>query len=99
MSTGELSPSERYAAHRRHKDHPVVRDFSALYDFPLDDFQVRACREIEDGRGVLVAAPTGSGKTVVGEFAIHLALATVTVRTRWCSYCGWVTWVPLKSLG
>ena len=49
--------------------HPVVRDFSALYDFPLDDFQVRACEEIEDGRGVLVAAPTGSGKTVVGEFA------------------------------
>ncbi len=52
----------------------MVHDFSALYDFPLDDFQLRACREIEDGRGVLVAAPTGSGKTVVGEFAIHLAL-------------------------
>jgi ATP-dependent RNA helicase HelY len=76
VSTDELSPSERYAQHMRHKDHPVVRDFSALYDFPLDDFQLRACREIEEGRGVLVAAPTGSGKTVVGEFAIHLALAT-----------------------
>ena len=36
----------------------------------------RACHEIEAGRGVLVAAPTGSGKTIVGEFAIHLALAT-----------------------
>ena len=47
----------------------MVHDFCALYDFPLDDFQLRACREIEDGRGVLVAAPTGSGKTVVGEFA------------------------------
>ena len=47
----------------------MFRDFAALYDFPLDDFQVRACREIEDGRGVLVAAPTGSGKTIVGEFA------------------------------
>src|SRR6187397_1477661 len=60
----------------RNKDHPVVHDFSALYDFPLDDFQLRACQEIEEGRGVLVAAPTGSGKTIVGEFAIHLALQT-----------------------
>ncbi|QBX57073.1 DEAD/DEAH box helicase [Nocardioides seonyuensis] len=56
--------------------HPHTRTFEALYEFPLDDFQLRACREIEDGRGVLVAAPTGSGKTVVGEFAIHLALET-----------------------
>ena len=89
MSTDELSPSERYAAHMKNKDHPVVHDFSALYDFPLDDFQLRACREIEDGRGVLVAAPTGSGKTVVGEFAIHLALAT----GRKCFYT-----TPIKAL-
>src|SRR6187402_2415257 len=73
----------------KNKDHPVVHDFSALYDFPLDDFQLRACREIEDGRGVLVAAPTGSGKTVVGEFAIHLALAT----GRKCFYT-----TPIKAL-
>jgi len=72
----DLSPAEKYAAHQRTKRHPVFRDFEALYDFPLDDFQARACRELEEGRGVLVAAPTGSGKTVVGEFAIHLALAT-----------------------
>src|SRR3954469_8114520 len=84
-----MSPSERYAAHMKDKDHPVVRDFTALYDFPLDDFQLRACREIEDGRGVLVAAPTGSGKTVVGEFAIHLALAT----GRKCFYT-----TPIKAL-
>src|SRR5690606_38681564 len=37
-------------------------------------FQVRACKALEDGEGVLVAAPTGSGKTIVGEFAVHLAL-------------------------
>jgi len=72
----ELSPSERYAKSQRDRAYPVFKDFSDLYTFPLDDFQQRACREIEDGRGVLVAAPTGSGKTIVGEFAIHLALAT-----------------------
>ncbi|QIG43216.1 DEAD/DEAH box helicase [Nocardioides anomalus] len=89
MSTDELSPSERYAEHRRHQGHPVVKDFRALYDFPLDDFQLRACREIEDGHGVLVAAPTGSGKTIVGEFAIHLALST----GRKCFYT-----TPIKAL-
>ncbi|WP_122817552.1 DEAD/DEAH box helicase [Nocardioides pantholopis] len=76
MSTDELSPSERYAEFRQHRAHPVLRDFRAMHDFGLDDFQVRACQEIEEGRGVLVAAPTGSGKTIVGEFAIHLALQT-----------------------
>ncbi|MGK2876861.1 MAG: DEAD/DEAH box helicase [Nocardioides sp.] len=69
------SPAERYASFARDKAHPVFRDFTALHPFELDEFQQRACREIEDGRGVLVAAPTGSGKTIVGEFAIHLALA------------------------
>ncbi|UDY25205.1 DEAD/DEAH box helicase [Nocardioides sp. Kera G14] len=72
----ELSPAERYAAFRREKGHPVFKDFASAYNFKLDDFQIRACHEIEEGRGVLVAAPTGSGKTIVGEFAIHLALAT-----------------------
>ncbi|RYV50730.1 DEAD/DEAH box helicase [Pengzhenrongella frigida] len=43
--------------------------------FTLDDFQVAGCEALEAGRGVLVAAPTGAGKTVVGEFAVHLALA------------------------
>ncbi len=57
-------------------DTSVLADFTAGIDFELDDFQVRACLEIEAGRGVLVAAPTGSGKTIVGEFAVHLALRT-----------------------
>ncbi|MCI1262051.1 MAG: DEAD/DEAH box helicase [Tetrasphaera jenkinsii] len=49
--------------------------FVASLDFPLDVFQEQACRAVEAGQGVLVAAPTGAGKTVVGEFAVHLALA------------------------
>jgi len=53
----------------------VLDDFAAFYDFPLDEFQRRACESLAAGRGVLVAAPTGSGKTLVGEFAVHLALA------------------------
>ncbi|MCY7395159.1 MAG: DEAD/DEAH box helicase [Nocardioides sp.] len=89
MSTDELSPSERYARARRHRHHPVFHDFEAIHDFPLDDFQVRACKEIEDGRGVLVAAPTGSGKTIVGEFAVHLAMET----GRKCFYT-----TPIKAL-
>ena len=64
-------------------------DFAAGYRFPLDDFQVEACREVEAGHGVLVAAPTGAGKTVVGEYAVHLALAT----DRKCFYT-----TPIKAL-
>ena len=44
------------------------------YPFELDTFQIQACTALEQGAAVLVAAPTGSGKTVVGEFAVHLAL-------------------------
>src|SRR3954469_14207548 len=67
------SPSERYARFQREKGSPVFHDFALLYDFDLDPFQVQACKELEAGRGVLVAAPTGSGKTWGREFAVHLA--------------------------
>lgn len=50
--------------------------FAAELPFTLDGFQQRGCAALEDGRGVLVCAPTGAGKTVVGEFAVHLALAS-----------------------
>jgi ATP-dependent RNA helicase HelY len=49
--------------------------FTAQLPFTLDDFQRRACQALENGHGVLVCAPTGAGKTVVGEFAVHLGLA------------------------
>src|SRR6195952_2269 len=52
----------------------ALTEFASAYDFPLDGFQVRACEALERGDGVLVAAPTGAGKTIVGEFAVHLAL-------------------------
>src|SRR6478609_616548 len=50
--------------------------FASTLGFPLDPFQVESCEALEAGHGVLVAAPTGAGKTVVGEFAVHLAMAT-----------------------
>ncbi|HSE70766.1 MAG TPA: DEAD/DEAH box helicase, partial [Nocardioidaceae bacterium] len=83
------SPAEKYARYRRDKSSPVFADFAALYDFTLDDFQVGACKELEAGNGVLVAAPTGSGKTLVGEFAVHLALQ----QGRKCFYT-----TPIKAL-
>src|SRR3954447_18100280 len=69
------SPAERYAAARRRQSRPGFAEFTTDYPFELDEFQIRACEALEDGHGVLVAAPTGSGKTIVGEFAAHLALA------------------------
>ena len=48
--------------------------FRSGYPFPLDDFQVQAVRAIEAGQSVIVSAPTGAGKTLVAEFAIHAAL-------------------------
>src|SRR5436190_23799573 len=49
--------------------------FRARYPFPLDDFQVTAIHALEGGESVLVAAPTGSGKTIVAEYAVDRALA------------------------
>jgi ATP-dependent RNA helicase HelY len=72
-----------------HDDRPGLASFRSLYEFDFDDFQVAACHALESGHGVLVAAPTGSGKTVVGEFAVHLALA----EGRKCFYT-----TPIKAL-
>jgi ATP-dependent RNA helicase HelY len=83
------TPADRYAAFRDRQSAPELADFRALYDFDFDDFQVDACRALGEGRGVLVAAPTGSGKTVIGEYAAHLALA----QGRKCFYT-----TPIKAL-
>jgi len=90
MSTlEEPNAADQYARYRRNKEHPALAKFASHYEFGLDDFQVRACRVLEDGHSVLVAAPTGSGKTIVGEFAVHLALAS----GRKCFYT-----TPIKAL-
>ena len=49
----------------------AFEQFSVLYPFPLDDFQKDAIRTLLTGDSVMVAAPTGSGKTVVAEFGIY----------------------------
>jgi len=64
------------AARSQIKAQSQIDAFAKGFDFPLDDFQVRACQAVGSGQGVLVAAPTGAGKTIVGEFAVFLALAT-----------------------
>ena len=53
----------------------VRQQFERNFSFGLDDFQVRALDAMDAGRSVLVAAPTGSGKTVIAEYAVAKALA------------------------
>jgi ATP-dependent RNA helicase HelY len=85
------SPAEQYAESRRRvvEERSALGEFRGLYDFELDEFQLAACRALEEGAGVLVAAPTGAGKTIVGEFAVHLALR----EGRKCFYTA-----PIKAL-
>ena len=68
------TPAAKFAAAKSRSKHQVTTDFIAQFDFAFDQFQIDACHAVESGHGVLVAAPTGAGKTVVGEFAAFLAL-------------------------
>ena len=52
----------------------LAGQFERSYGFFFDEFQRKACDALEADSSVLVAAPTGAGKTVVGEFAAWLAL-------------------------
>jgi ATP-dependent RNA helicase HelY len=70
----ELSPAERYSASRTRNELPMLEAFRAHQRFDLDGFQLDACSSIERGNSVLVAAPTGAGKTIVAEFAIFMAM-------------------------
>ncbi len=71
----QLSAAERFRAAKIKRETPAFDDFVNLLKYPLDPFQEQACRELAAGKSVLVAAPTGAGKTVIGEFAIHLAIS------------------------
>lgn len=86
-----LSPAERFAAakQRQAENKSLLGSFKNLLAFELDPFQRNACRAIDEGHGVLVAAPTSAGKTVVGEFAVHVALSQGTK----CFYT-----TPIKAL-
>ena len=84
-----ISPAESYAAAKRRSAHPLTTTFVEQFDFGFDDFQIQACHAVEDGKGVLVAAPTGAGKTVVGEFAAFSALS----QGKKCFYT-----TPIKAL-
>jgi ATP-dependent RNA helicase HelY len=72
------------------RDSPRLDDFRKGLSFDLDPFQIRSCESVESGRGVLVAAPTGAGKTIVAEFAIHLALQQAQVKVFYTA--------PMKAL-
>ncbi|GAA0489121.1 DEAD/DEAH box helicase [Streptomyces stramineus] len=89
--TDDMSPAERYALSRLRaaEQATALAPFREMYEFELDPFQIEACKALEAGKGVLVAAPTGSGKTIVGEFAVHLALT----QGRKCFYT-----TPIKAL-
>lgn len=50
-------------------------DLKQLFPFELDEFQRQAIAALNAGKSVVVCAPTGSGKTLIGEYAIHRALA------------------------
>lgn len=84
-----ISPAERYAAAKKRGQHPLTAEFINQFEFGFDEFQIAACHAVEDGKGILVAAPTGAGKTVVGEFAAFSALA----RGKKCFYT-----TPIKAL-
>lgn len=74
-SETKLSPAQRYASFQKTKQRrsTIAARFAATLPFDLDDFQQDANEALEAGSNVLVAAPTGAGKTVVADFAIYLA--------------------------
>lgn len=90
LSSAKLSPAERYRAANKRSHSPGLSAYRDTLAFDLDPFQVASCESVEAGRGVLVAAPTGAGKTAVAEFAIFLALQTTDAKVFYTT--------PMKAL-
>ncbi len=68
-------PDGRTNDHRRMTTPASPESFAAALSFDLDEFQLHAIRALAEGDSVLVAAPTGAGKTLVAEYAIARAIA------------------------
>lgn len=75
LSVEEMTPSERYRHFRLSQQASITlaSQFARSLSFELDEFQQLANQALERGENVLVAAPTGAGKTTAGDFAIMLA--------------------------
>lgn len=75
MTASDLTPAQRFAAAKKRSTSKTsaLMEYMDRLPFSLDDFQIQACKVLEKGNGVLVAAPTGAGKTIVGDFATYLA--------------------------
>lgn len=71
----DMSLAQRYQAfrQRRQQSATVAARFADTLDFALDDFQRQAIEALEHDDNVLVAAPTGAGKTIIADFAVYLA--------------------------
>ncbi|MBT1677891.1 DEAD/DEAH box helicase [Curtobacterium aurantiacum] len=84
------SAAERFAAAKARNRSRNLELFRADLRFDLDPFQFAACDSLDQGRSVLVAAPTGAGKTIVAEFAIWLAMRQPTAKVFYTT--------PMKAL-
>ncbi|MDQ1596980.1 MAG: ATP-dependent helicase HelY, partial [Microbacteriaceae bacterium] len=88
--TDQLSPAERFAASRVRQGSPQLERFRSIQTFDLDPFQIAAGIALERGDSVLVAAPTGAGKTIVAEFAVFLAMQRANAKVFYTA--------PMKAL-
>ncbi|MCA5922862.1 DEAD/DEAH box helicase [Curtobacterium oceanosedimentum] len=84
------SAAERFAAAKVRNRSRNLELFRSDLRFDLDPFQFAACDALDQGRSVLVAAPTGAGKTIVAEFAIWLAMRQPTAKVFYTT--------PMKAL-
>ncbi|MBT5730406.1 MAG: DEAD/DEAH box helicase, partial [Microbacteriaceae bacterium] len=86
----ELSPAAKFEQAAARKKRPLLAHFAQGLSIDLDPFQRVACESVEAGRGVLVAAPTGAGKTIVAEFAVHVAMLSSEIKVFYTT--------PIKAL-